>query len=138
MTESELRKVIVQYQTYVNAGDAHGYVSLLSDDVVWMPPNGPDRIGKPDVLKAQSVAFSKFKFNVEVTPTEVRKLNDKWGLVVCSIRGTLTPLGEKETIRILFRTIFLMVRQPDGIWRIARQIWNNKLQEGWTKTGGPW
>ena len=138
MTESMLRQVIVDYQRNINAGDAQGYVSLFTDDVVWMPPNAPDRVGKSEVFKAQSTAFSKFRFNIELVPTEVRQLSKDWGLVVCSVRGVLIPRGEGEVVQILFRAVFVMARQPDDLWRIAHQMWNNKPQENAPKTDGPW
>ena len=138
ITERALRQVIVEYQKYVNAGDAQGYASLFAEDVIWMPPNALDRIGKSEVFKAEAAAFSKFKFNVELTPTEVRALSEEWGMVLCSVRGVLTPRGEGDIVQILFRIVFVLARQPDSSWRIFRQIWNNKPQEGAPKTGGPW
>ncbi len=95
--ERALRQVITDYQQFVNAGDAQGYTTLFTDDVVWMPPNAPDRTGKPEVLSAQTATFSQFTLNVELTPTEVRVLGAGWGLVLCSVRAILTPRGEGDT-----------------------------------------
>jgi ketosteroid isomerase-like protein len=71
--------------------DVQGYAFLFTDNALWMPSNAPDRVGKQEVFKAKGAAFSKFKFSVELTPTEVRALNDEWRLVLCSVRGMLTP-----------------------------------------------
>lgn len=124
--ENALRQVIVDYQGYVNAGDAQGYTTLFTDDVVWMPPNAPDRVGKADVFNAQGTTFSKFKLSVELTPTEVRLLSEEYGLVLVSVRGSLTPHAGGDATEIRFRAIFVMASQPDGRWRITRQMWNNK------------
>jgi hypothetical protein len=70
-----------------------------------MFPSAPDRVDKQEVFKAKGAAFSKFKFSVELTPTEVRALNDEWGLVLCSVRGMLTPQGEGDVVQVLFRAI---------------------------------
>jgi uncharacterized protein (TIGR02246 family) len=136
--ERALKQVIVDYQQFVNAGDAQGYTTLFTDDVVWMPPNAPDRQGKSEVFDAQVAAFSKFKFTVALTPTEVRVLSKEWGLVLCSVRGVLTPREEGDVVEFRFRGVFVMERQPDGRWLIARQIWNQKPMEGAPKLGGVW
>jgi len=124
--ENALRQVITDYQGYVNAGDVPGYVTLFTDDVIWMPPNAPDRIGKADVFTAQGTTFSKFKLSVELTPTEVRLLSEDYGLVLASVHGSLTPHAGGDAADIRFRALFIMASQPDGTWRITRQMWNNK------------
>ena len=136
--ERALRQLIADYQHFVNAGDAQGYTTLFTEDVLWMPPNARDREGKSEILDAQTVAFSKFKFQVELTPTEVRVLSQDWGLVICSVRGVLTPRSEGETADLRFRGLFVMAKQPDGRWRIARQIWNHKPKKQAPKPGGVW
>lgn len=121
-----LKAVIAEYQKCVNTGDAMGYASLFTDDVVWMPPNAPDRIGRQAVLDAQSANFEKFSFSLKLTPSETHVIADDWGYVIGSVRGTLTPKAGGDVVDILFSAIFVMNRQADGNWRIARQMWNNK------------
>jgi uncharacterized protein (TIGR02246 family) len=136
--ESALRQVIADYQHFVNAGNGQGYTTLFTDDVVWMPPNSPDREGGSEILDAQVAAFSKFKFNVELTPTEVRALSEDWGLVLCTVRAVLTPRSEGDVVEMRLRGVFVMAKQPDGRWLIARQIWNQKPQEDMPGTGRVW
>jgi uncharacterized protein (TIGR02246 family) len=93
--EQALRQVIATYQGYVNAGDTQGDATLFTDDIVWMPPNAPDRVGRSEVFNAQGATFNKFKLAVELTPTEVRLLGQEWGLVLVSVRGSLTPRGRR-------------------------------------------
>ena len=130
-----LMEVITTYQIHVNAGDAYGYVSLFTDDVVWMPPNAPDRTSKEELLQAQLSFFDRFDFSVELTPTEARVLSDGWGFVLCSVRGELTPEDGGDPAQVKFRDVFIMKKQTDGQWKIARQMWNNKPVEGVTSDG---
>jgi uncharacterized protein (TIGR02246 family) len=136
--EGALRQVIAEYQQFVNAGDAQGYTTLFTDDVVWMPPNALDRIGRSEILDAQLGAFSKFKFKVELTPTEVRALSKEWGLVLCTVRAVLSPRGEGHVVEMRLRELFLLARQTDGRWLIARQIWNQKPKEDVPRTASVW
>jgi uncharacterized protein (TIGR02246 family) len=136
--EQSLHQVMVDYQRCVSAGDIQGYISLFKDDVLWMPPNAQERRGKSDVFQAEAGAFSKYKFVFEMNPIEIRQLSDEWGMVLCSSQGIMTPAGGGEGTEFLYRVLFLVERQPDGRWLIARQIWNQKPAEGTAKSAGPW
>ena len=136
--ERSLKQVISDYQKYVSAGDIHGYTNLFKEDVVWMPPNAPDRLGKAEVFKAEAGAFDKFNFRFEMTPTEVRQFNNNWAMLLCSSQGVMTPRVGGDGIKFQYRVLFLMEKQQDGRWLIARQIWNQKPGENTPKSGGPW
>jgi ketosteroid isomerase-like protein len=103
-----------------------------------MPPNAQDRVGKSEVYKAEEGAFSKYKFDFEMIPTEVRQLSDTWGIVLCTSQGKMIPIGGGGGIDFRYRVVFLMEKELDGRWLIARQIWNQKPGESTTKTNGPW
>jgi len=136
--DPSLRQVISYYQRYVSVGYINGYMSLFKDDVVWMPPNAQDRFGKAEVFKAEAGAFDKFNFRFEMAPTEVRRFSDMWTMVLCSSQGVMTPRGGGDGIEFRYRVLFLIEKQPDGRWLIARQIWNQKSGESVPKSGGPW
>jgi uncharacterized protein (TIGR02246 family) len=136
--EQLLEQVVENYQRYVSNGDIQGYMGLFCENVVWMPPGAIDRGGKSEVLKAESGAFAKFKFDFTMTPIEVKLLSDNCGMVICSSQGKMTPLGGGEDVNFLYRVFILMKKQPDGGWLISRQIWNQKPLEGESKAGNPW
>jgi uncharacterized protein (TIGR02246 family) len=136
--EQSLRHVISDYQRFVSAGDIQGYMNLFKDDVIWMPPNAQDRLCKSEVFKAESAAFSKFKFNFEMTPIEIRQLSDTWGMILCSSQGVMPPVGGGEGTKFHYRAMFITEKQSDGRWLIARQIWNQKPGEDTTPSGWPW
>ncbi len=136
--EQSLKQVMLDYQRYVSAGDIQGYTNLFKDDVIWMPPNAQDRSGKSEVFKAEAGAFSKFKFVFEMVPIEILQLSDTWGIILCSSKGVMTPKSGGEATNFRYRVLFLTEKQPDGRWLIARQIWNQKPEEGITASGGPW
>jgi len=46
-----------------------------------------------------------------------------------------TNLSRSDTVGVLFGSVLVMARQPDGVWQIARQTWNNKSKEGAPKPG---
>jgi ketosteroid isomerase-like protein len=84
--EQSLRRVITDYQRYVSAGDIEGYTNLFKDDVIWMPPNAQDRLGKSEVFKAEAGAFSKFKFSFEMVPIEM-PIKQTWAMILVPAKG---------------------------------------------------
>ncbi len=136
--DDSLRQVIANYHKYVSEGDIQGYMALFNKDAVWMPPNAQDRSGKPEIFKAESGAFAAFKFDFVMTPLEVRTLSDQWAIVSCNSQGTMAPRIGGAGIEFHYRVFFLLEKQVNGNWLIARQIWNQKPGENSPITGGPW
>lgn len=119
--------IIDEYGEYVNNHDAEGYVSLYTEDVLWAPPNGPDQTDAEGIQSAVQRLFDTFEFDVEPETDEVMILGDT-AYVVGSLIGVLTPRAGGDPMNIHFRAIWIL-RNEDGQWRIARQIWNNKPVE---------
>jgi uncharacterized protein (TIGR02246 family) len=136
--ERSLKQVVSDYQKHVSAGDIQRYVDMFKEDVVWMPPNANDRTGKSEVYKAEAAAFANFNFRFEMVPIEIRQLSDAWAMLLCSSQGVMTPRSGGDGVEFRYRVLFLVEKQPDGRWLIARQIWNQKPGENTPKSGGPW
>jgi ketosteroid isomerase-like protein len=107
----------------VAAGDSDGYLALLTDDAVFMPPNTTAKAGHElrnwlcDFLErvtvewltfthceaevAGGLAFHCFTYSWRVTPKA----------------GGEPTIGHGKGIHILRR-------QPNGDWKIARELWN--------------
>lgn len=116
--------VVDDYGDYVNNHDAEGYVTMFTEDVLWSPPNGPDQTDAEGIQAAVQGLFDTFEFDVQPQTDEVEILGDM-AYVVGAVHGVLTPHSSDDPVTIHFRVIWLL-RNEDGAWKIARQIWNNK------------
>jgi uncharacterized protein (TIGR02246 family) len=117
-----LQQFVLDYQRCVNAGDLDGCAELYSEDIVWMAPNMPDRIGRRELLSEQGAVFRKYHFELKLTPTEISVLDERWGFLICSGQGRLIPKEEGHAVEISFRHMYLLSKQSDGRWRISRHI----------------
>jgi uncharacterized protein (TIGR02246 family) len=114
------------YGAKVNAQDAAGYANdLYADDILWAPPDAPDRTGKAGVQAGIQTLFEKFTFAVVPTTTEIVVMGD-FAYAIGQVDLKLTPKAGGDVVPAKFRIFWLLKKQPNGDWRINRQIWNKK------------
>jgi uncharacterized protein (TIGR02246 family) len=56
----------------INAGDAEGFVAVLTDDAVWLPWQQPAISGKERIRDWLSAPFAEFTYDYSVTGVRVR------------------------------------------------------------------
>ncbi len=108
------------------AFDIETLLSLLTDDVVSLPPHQTPVVGKPAV-RAMLESMREHSRNIEVLGYEqnwqqVHLEGDyafEWGAFVSTIRR-----NGQETVRQTFNVLRVLRRQADGSWKIQRTIWN--------------
>ena len=120
--------VVDTYGENVNNHDAASYATMFTEDVLWSPPNGPDQTDAEGIQAAVQGLFDRFEFDVQPQADEVEVLGDM-AYVVGAVNGVLTPRSGEDPVTIHFRVLWLL-RNEDGEWKIARQIWNNKPLDG--------
>ena len=107
----------------MNAGDVDAIASLLTGDVVMLPPGVPPVRGVDAVRATFEGMFAQVALNETWTTEEIVVAGDlayDWSRYVV----TITPLGEGEPSTDLGQNLFIARRQQDGSWRYARLIWN--------------
>ena len=114
------------YGAKVNANDAAAYANdLYADDILWAPPDAPDRTGKDGVRAGIQTLFDKFTFAITPSTSEVEVMGD-FAYAIGEINLELTPKAGGDVVPARFRIFWLLKKQPSGEWRINRQIWNKK------------
>jgi len=106
--------------------DVDKLLELRSDDVVYLPPQHAPVIGKEALRKYLTGVQEQFA-NTDIvgydqTWQEVQVVGDfayQWGLTQTRIK----PAVGNETTHTS-NTLRILKRQPDGIWKITRVIWN--------------
>jgi uncharacterized protein (TIGR02246 family) len=115
-----------EYSASLNAGDIDRWVALWTDDGVQMPPDEAPVVGKEKIRARNGAVLQKFKFDIGITNQEVQTVGD-----LAYSRGvykaTLTPKQGGKPIPIDGKYMTILRRQPNGSWRIHRDIFNSNV-----------
>jgi uncharacterized protein (TIGR02246 family) len=116
--------IFTRYAASLRAGDADAWAELWTDDGVQMPPDAPPVAGKSRIRENLRGMLAAFRFDMQIDIDEVRAAGD-WAFARGTYTAMLTPKqgGAAMPIDGKFMTIF--ARQPDGSWKIHRDIFNS-------------
>jgi ketosteroid isomerase-like protein len=108
----------------IAAGNPADYLAVLTDDATFMPPNSLLKSGAE--LRAWLSAFVR-DFEVEWLSFVTTELEVVENLAYHTYTYTwrLTPRAGGEGKVSSGKGLHILRRQPDGFWRIAREIWND-------------
>ena len=121
-----INDIWTMYASSLEAGDLSAWLSLWTENGVQMPPNEPPVIGKDQIQKKNKPAFDQFTFEMEITNEEIRVAGD-----LAFSRGTYTatfsPKNGDQPVLIDGKFMTILERQPDGSWKIHRDIFNSNV-----------
>lgn len=116
-----------EYEASVIAGDVDRWIALWTDEGVQMPPNEPFVEGKENIyarVGANMAAGPTTGF--VITPLETTSAGDwAYSRGVYTVTFPLGDSGQEGMIDGKFMTI--LQRQPDGTWKIHRDIYNSNV-----------
>ena len=113
-----------KYLGSINAEDIKTLSALTDDDHIILIPNRAPIVGKAANDAANGSAFERFDFDESWTPEETVIDGD-----LAYQRGTFTTSampkagGDKRVVSGAFLRIYR--RQPDGQWRMTRDMFNS-------------
>jgi uncharacterized protein (TIGR02246 family) len=118
-----------EYSASLNAGDLDRWLALWTEDGIQMPPDEPAVVGKERIRARNQRVLDQFRFNIGITNAEARTAGD-----LAFARGTyqasLTPKQGGNPIPIDGKYMTILTRQPDGSWKIHRDIFNSNVAPG--------
>ncbi|WP_410209963.1 YybH family protein [Aquirhabdus sp.] len=117
---------LLSYQNALNASDVDQVINLYTQDAVFMPQNHLPAVGIEHIRQVYSDIFKLIKLNVKFTIDEVKPIGADWAYVQTRSAGT-TQLLQTATLVTLSEAnqeVFLMHRESNGKWRIARYIFS--------------
>ncbi len=114
------------------AGDVAALVALRTDDVVQMPPDAPTAKGKQPLEDFYNGIFGQFSVEATwpVEGTEEIVVTDGWAFHLSEYILRISPKAGGEAIEERGKIIVICQRQPDGSWKLAREIWNRNSPPG--------
>ena len=120
-----VKDLILEALDVIGSDDFDRYFDLFTDDAVWMMPSS-----FKDVHQDEARSFyrftRKFKFDQETVVDEV-VVSEDWAYVRLNFEGYLRPKIDDSAppLRSASRHIWILKKQVDGAWKIARDIWNS-------------
>jgi uncharacterized protein (TIGR02246 family) len=111
----------------VKAKDIDRLLSLVTDDVVFLPPSWPPIKGKQAVGELYRSLFTQFDVDQAAVIEEI-ELTGEWAFSWGTETLTLSPLRGGQPIRTRGKGLTILRRQPDSSWKFARGI-NNLVPE---------
>ncbi len=108
----------------LNSGNVEGFLAVLTEDVIAMPPNEPALIGKDAVESWTQSLLDQFAVQADYTASDIVVAGD-WAFEHFSGDWTLTPKAGGEPIAETLKGIHIYQRQADGSWKIAWDTWNS-------------
>jgi len=105
------------------ASDWVALAALLTEDVVFYPPNAPAVKGRTTIQEwIESIGLKMLEHSFVFT--EIDGQGDiAYGIATCKetfiLGDVATPLKDEETVMGILR------RQPDNSWKIDRWCWNS-------------
>lgn len=109
---ADIRALLVDaYGARINAQDAPRYANdLYADDVLWAPPDAPDRTDKAGIQAGIQGVFDNFDPDVKLTAKEIEVMGD-FAYAVGNVDLKLTPKSGGDVVRVNFRIVWLLVKQ---------------------------
>ena len=124
-----INAVLAEHVAAVNSGDTAANLAGFTDDLVYLPPDGLPVRGKPALASFIGSFYDAFDAEVEMVPEETVVTGD-WAFQWGTINGKIRPLEGGDSVALNWKYVYLYQRQPDGTWKIARDIYNSNVPPG--------
>ena len=107
----------------VAAGDIERYLAVLTGDAIFMPPNSPSktRAELHDWLRGFLEGFRVEWLRFASTETQVE---GDMAFHSYTYTWRVSPRAGGEPTISSGKGVHLLRRQPGGLWKIAREMWN--------------
>jgi len=121
-----IKKWIDRYCATVTAGDFDAYRTFWTEDVVWLPPNGPVVQGIDACMELNRPYFKEYN-SVETMSVEEIEVADRFAFVRVNYTCQGTPKADGEPINEDGKGLFILIRKPDGSWVSTHCVWNSNI-----------
>ena len=121
-----IHAMTVRWSDAVVASDVDGVVACYTDDAVRMPPNAESYAGVEAIRGVFEGYFEEYSMEMNwPTKDEEIVVAEGWAFHSDNYTARMIPLAEGEAVGLDGKVIVLFQRQPDGSWKVAREIWND-------------
>ena len=115
-----------EYTESLNSGDLERWLALWTEDGVQMPPDEAAIVGKDNIRARNEAVLDKLTLDIGITNQEVEAGGD-WAYSRGTYKARLMPKQGGRPIAIDGKFMTILERQPDGSWKIHRDIFNSNV-----------
>jgi len=123
-----IKKLAKDWNTGWDRGDTEVLLSLYTNEPILMPQGQPAVMGKSAIRSLYHSLFEEFTVKGKGKVVEVEVSGDL-GYFLSSYTLTATPKAGGDQIKGQGKSVFIVRRQDDNSWKIARLIDNSDLEE---------
>jgi uncharacterized protein (TIGR02246 family) len=124
----EFRAWLERYCATVTAGDFDAYRAFWTDDVVWLPPDAPERKGIAACMEYNRPLFEYYNSVETMSGEEIKVIGDfAFVRVNYTYEGTPKPDADVEPRKEDGKGVFLLRREADGSWVATHCVWNSNV-----------
>jgi len=106
-----------------NEGDVDRLKELWTADGVLLPIDEPAVIGREAIAEHIADFLDQTPGTISIEPDETRVAGD-WAFERGSETITLEADASGEHVHLLIKYLAILVRQPDGSWKVGRYMYN--------------
>lgn len=129
--QAAIRQQLNRYEQALNAADIDRVMALYAVDAVFMPQHSQPVVGRDAVRTAYRHVFDTIKLDVRFAIDEVQPLSRDWAFARTRSNGTVKVLGSDQPASAeANQELFLLHRETDGQWRIARYVFSTTTPRG--------
>ncbi len=118
--ETAISDVLMAYEEALNAGNVPSIMRLYAEDGVFMPQHSPSQVGADVVQAAYERVFTTINLSVEFDVVEIVLTAPDWAFARTNSVGTVTVQANGAKLSEANQELFILHKQPDGAWKIAR------------------
>ena len=122
---ADVARTAAEFGAAANAGDAAKVALLYADDAALMPPNGEIVRGRSSIEEYWRAAIAR-GFGGVMTASIASSHSGNLGYETGTYDVTISPPGGTP-IHDRGKYMNVMMRGPDGRWRLIYDIWNSSL-----------
>jgi ketosteroid isomerase-like protein len=124
-----------RYLQSINEENIAALSDLTTDDHVMLPPNSEPVVGKSANDAMNGGAFERYDFRETWSPVET-VIDGNLAFQRGTFTTIATPKGEGDRLEVAGSFMRIYQRQPDGEWRMTRDMFNSSTPQTRTLSTG--
>jgi uncharacterized protein (TIGR02246 family) len=116
-----------EYEASILAGDPDRWIELWVEDGVQLPPGNPPVVGKEAIYERISSDLDAFEYSEFVINNEDVEVNGDLAFARGNYVVTFAPKSGGDSMSVDGKYMTIMHQQPDGTWKIFRDIFNSNV-----------
>lgn len=118
-------RIMREWPAAAMAGDVDAYLSFLTEDMVYMPPDAPAMTSKAEVAEFLRGAFASATFDITIDEPDEIVVAGPWAFARYHVSLVAHPMDGSADVAMDRKCLDIWRRQPDGTWKAHRHMWND-------------